>query len=64
MARRVHCQRLARLAAQLQPAPAAVVQNPPTPQPGVNHPRRFAATDPVEEQASFFTTHGYCFVEG
>ena len=57
-------QRLARLAAQLQPAPAAVVQQPPTPQPGVNHPRRFAATDPVEEQAAFFTTHGYCFVEG
>ena len=62
--------RLARLAAQLQPAPAAtaaassVVQLSPAPRPGVSHPRRFAATDPVEEQAAFFTTHGYCFVEG
>ena len=68
MARSV--QRLARLAAQLQPAPAAtaaassVVQLSPAPRPGVSHPRRFAATDPVEEQAAFFTTHGYCFVEG
>jgi hypothetical protein len=29
----------------------------------VQHPRRFEATDPMEDQAAFFNTHGYCFVE-
>ena len=69
--------RLSRIGQQLHTSPAAAVaavaaasaadavfQRVPPADPAVCHPRRFAATDSVEAQASFFQQHGYCFVSG
>lgn len=63
--------RLSSVAAQLSGRRASPLALSPTAAaaevegvPAVHHPRRFAATDPVDEQVAFFTKHGYCFVSG
>ena len=58
--------RLSRMRSHLSAAAALsqrVAAAPTTAGGDVQHPRRFEATDPMEDQAAFFNTHGYCFVE-